>query len=228
MLKMSLITFGDHPLSESLTFNQAQEPLSMNISRPPRSLTTIVIYDMTAPNAEYPTKSPFVHFLEINIPENRMDLGNVILPYIKPSPPPNTGKHVYVIDIFDQSDPITEFSIPRERFPVLEFVNQYGLKHIERQIFQTEKRISGFDGANSDSGDDKYCRCVVDVAARQPEACNLEKAWFERREGRKCANPYAVCHKSIQGESGRPDCGEYIRLNEMSDQQHKIGLGTRF
>ena len=67
--------------------------------------------------------------------------------------------------------------------------------------------------------DRKYCRCILEVAANQPVACNRDQAWFERREGRLCANPYPVCHASVQGEGVRPECGDYYDFSKIPDRK---------
>ncbi len=43
----------------------------------------------------------------------------------------------------------------------------------------------------------RYCSCLLKSAARQPQACLIEKAWFEKRSGKRCASPYAICTKSV-------------------------------
>ena len=43
----------------------------------------------------------------------------------------------------------------------------------------------------------RYCSCLLKSAARQPEDCLLEKAWYERRDGKRCNNPYPICTKSV-------------------------------
>ena len=53
------------------------------------------------------------------------------------------------------------------------------------------------------------------MAAKQPGACNTEKAWFETREGKVCVNPYAICSKSV-GTSVRT-CGENYDFESLPD-----------
>jgi len=82
----------------------------------------------------------------------------------------------------------------------------------------------GADGANKSTwttglndADAAYCRCTIESAAKQPETCLTEKAWFQQREGKKCYNPYAVCHKSVEGEAGRVDCGSHFVFENIPD-----------
>ena len=63
----------------------------------------------------------------------------------------------------------------------------------------------------------KFCDCVVKVAAKQPESCNSEKAWFQTREGEKCYNPYAVCAKTTGTTSKQ--CSVNYSFAQMNDSQ---------
>lgn len=60
-----------------------------------------------------------------------------------------------------------------------------------------------------------FCSCVAKVAAKQPDACLLEKAWFDKRDGKTCANPFPICVKST-GTSSRGCIKEYD-YDAMSD-----------
>lgn len=70
-------------------------------------------------------------------------------------------------------------------------------------------------GANLSEQEMKYCMCVLQVAAKQPGSCNLEKAWYETRDDRVCYNPYAVCARSV-GTTSR-DCGKYYNFDTLPD-----------
>ena len=63
----------------------------------------------------------------------------------------------------------------------------------------------------------KYCDCLMDVAAKQPETCLTEKKWFQNVEGKRCANPYAICAKSTGGSTR--NCSQYYDFDAMTDQQ---------
>lgn len=71
--------------------------------------------------------------------------------------------------------------------------------------------------------DAKYCDCVLEVAAEQPGQCNLEKAWFQHRDGRECYNPYAVCHRTIEEahniDVGNPPCDMYYDYEHLPTEQ---------
>lgn len=61
----------------------------------------------------------------------------------------------------------------------------------------------------------RYARCVLQVAGNQPPACLEEKAWGERREGKVCANPYPVCAKSVGTTTRR--AGPSYNFEEIPD-----------
>lgn len=67
--------------------------------------------------------------------------------------------------------------------------------------------------------DRSYCRCILQVAADQPVACNTDRDWFKTRQGKKCYNPYAICHSSVKGETGRPECGDNYIFENIPDAE---------
>lgn len=54
----------------------------------------------------------------------------------------------------------------------------------------------------------KWCRCVLEVAAKQGPQCLKNKMWFKTVNGAKCYNPYAICSSSV-GTSVRGCSTEY-------------------
>jgi hypothetical protein len=69
----------------------------------------------------------------------------------------------------------------------------------------------------------KFCSCVAHVAAKQPAKCNIDKAWFEKRDGKECYNPYAICASRV-GTTSRT-CGENFDYGQLS-RQELIGLAS--
>ena len=82
---------------------------------------------------------------------------------------------------------------------------------------QRKSVTENFFVADSDLPENKrkFCRCVLKVADKQRGACNIERAWFETREGKKCYSPYRVCAKSV-GTTSR-ECGKNYDFNSFSD-----------
>lgn len=65
----------------------------------------------------------------------------------------------------------------------------------------------------------KYCSCLLKVAAKQPVSCFEGKTWQRRVGGDSCYNPYGVCHASMKnaGGVGRPNCGDNYDFEKMED-----------
>ena len=61
----------------------------------------------------------------------------------------------------------------------------------------------------------RYCSCLLKSAARQPEDCIIEKAWFEKRSGKRCSNPYAICAKSVGAHVRK--CSSNYNFSGMTD-----------
>ena len=182
------VSFGNIPVVNNQLLDLYTAKLPFNISLDNNEgIFTLMIYDLSDPDPMNPVNSPLMHFLEINIPRNRIDLGDILIPYASPSPP--SGNHVYVVDLFRQGGEIVASAVKREMFPVTQFVQIYKLSHINRLIFIVDSPAEVLAKYNTDSPDDKYCRCVEYVKAKGGTVSS-----------------YAVCHASIQGESGRPDC----------------------
>lgn len=186
---------------------------------------TLIIYDIDA------TSSPIVHYLVSNIPNNDINAGVILFSYMPPNPP--FGSHRYRIDLYRQGMMITEFKIKdRSRFPLNSFIRQHRLKlvasetliadrdtfYIDRPKLSINSKHPLLRGDTSlNEREQAFCSCVVDVAAKQPGNCNLEKAWFEQRDGRECYNPYAICAKST-GTSTRGCLKEY-NYDNMTDNE---------
>jgi hypothetical protein len=206
--------------NQILNIESARQNINVIINSYNNELSTLIIYDLSAPSSNNPVNSPLIHFLEINIPGSKIDQGNVLAPYMPPNPPLNSGAHTYIIDLFKQNDRINPDNIAkRESFPLTQFVQFYGLVLINRIMFQVNPMVKAapiYD--DPPEQDDKYCDCIVKVAAKQPPSCNSDRAWFQERDGHKCYNPYAVCHKTVQGV-GRPSCKQHYNYESMSDDQ---------
>jgi phosphatidylethanolamine-binding protein (PEBP) family uncharacterized protein len=58
---------------------------------------TLIMYDPDAVNGTH------VHWLIININDNNISNGKIILSYKGPAPPPKTGKHRYIFELYEQN-----------------------------------------------------------------------------------------------------------------------------
>lgn len=173
-------------------------------------------------------KEPYIYLLVINILGNDIENGDTILPYEEPhvrhytSPRKKSQEYELIVEFYRQPEVIS-VNVPttRSHFNLENFVRDNDLHLLDQGILNISKmRTRGqntlvFKHNHNDyflpdstlnDQEKKYCRCVLNVASQQPGACNLEKAWFERREGSVCYNPYAVCASSV-GTSSR-ECGD--------------------
>lgn len=71
---------------------------------------------------------------------------------------------------------------------------------------------------DSESMPARYCRCIAHTAKQQPDWCLKEKAWYQKREGKGCYNPYAVCTKSIK-RTGNVECFPYYDLENLPEEE---------
>lgn len=208
----------------------------------PNSHHTIMIYDVDAPSSTNPTNSPYLHYLVINIPGNNLSQGQQVIPYMLPSPPIGSGQHRYIVALYRQIGPISNITInERARFDINTFVTKNGLQLIVNEVIVADPDRNEFsrssypveqqptnitvnpnhpliiaDTTLSDQ-EQKFCSCVVKAAGDQPGSCNLEQAWFEERDGRVCANPFAVCAKST-GTSSRA-CPANYNYSQLTGPQ---------
>ena len=73
--------------------------------------------------------------------------------------------------------------------------------------YNINKKHTNIIKQNSDLNDrnQKYCSCVIKVAEKNTEVCNLEENWGKTISGKMCYSPYAVCAKSVGTTSRQCD-----------------------
>jgi len=76
-----------------------KQPTITWIQNNKRELYTLIMYD---PNS-ISKSGTFIHWLVINIPENNINRGNIILPYFPPTPPDN-NPHYYTFELYSQRE----------------------------------------------------------------------------------------------------------------------------
>ena len=99
----------------------------------PEDLYMVIMYDINA------VAAPYVHLLAINVPGNDINKGLVIHSYQSPSPPPGTGRHVYIIDIYKQYSRLSPKSKQsRSYFDISSFVSTLNVTPIARLSFSVD------------------------------------------------------------------------------------------
>lgn len=90
---------------------------------------TLLIYDPDAPNPNY------LHWLVINIPEEKVEQGETVMTYKPPTPP--SGTHRYYVVLYKQPNQLNvEPPSDRAGFSVDDFVNQYSLEERGRKMIK--------------------------------------------------------------------------------------------
>jgi len=79
----------------SVSETQVEPDIKLNVN--PNNLYTLVLYDPDAVSGTY------IHWIKVNITNNDMKTGNIIIPYKGPAPPPKTGKHRYIFNLYEQN-----------------------------------------------------------------------------------------------------------------------------
>ena len=100
---------------------------------------TIIMYD---PDAVVGT---FVHWLVTNISENNINNGKAIFSYKGPNPPPNTGKHRYIFELYEENE-MNNKVLPNEKrsISINELRNALKLSQYNYKImFISENELGG-------------------------------------------------------------------------------------
>ena len=94
-------------ISQKLPYQEINLPQTINqptvtISPNSTQLSSLIMYDPDS------VKGIFIHWLVINIPKNSTNIndGTFIKKYYKPSPPPKTGKHRYIFELYYHANPL--------------------------------------------------------------------------------------------------------------------------
>jgi phosphatidylethanolamine-binding protein (PEBP) family uncharacterized protein len=102
-----------------LTRQEAMEHIHIQWNANGDKLYTVIIYDNDAPYPDNNYLSPFIHLLEVNIPGDDMNSGDVMVRYMPPNPPTGSGPHNYTIAVYEQRYHLRfDSKFVREDFPV--------------------------------------------------------------------------------------------------------------
>ena len=115
---------------------QAEPHIKLNVN--PNKLYTLVLYDPDAISGTY------IHWIKINITNSDIKTGNIIIPYKAPSPPPKTGKHHYIFNLYEQNGEKKIGSLEEKVFELNELENKLGVNQIIHKIkFISENKSGG-------------------------------------------------------------------------------------
>ena len=190
----------------------------------------VIIYDIDANN--------YIHYLVIDIPGMSLELGKEIYDY-QPPDPPKGPPHQYIYAVYRLDRPIEEFKIIsidelNEKYQLVDSVEFRAGFPSKRRLSWSEPleisgnepleisgneplEISGNEPLEVPAHEEKYCNCVLKVAAKQSRECLDSRKWKEKdSEGKTCYNPYAVCAASTRSSSRQ--CGKYYHYEKLTDQ----------
>jgi phosphatidylethanolamine-binding protein (PEBP) family uncharacterized protein len=120
-----------------VTETQVQPKIKLNMNS--NDLYTLIMYDPDAVNGTY------IHWLCVNITNNDIKTGNIIIPYKGPAPPIGSGKHRYIFSLYKQNQINTNIVPMNQRQIEIEyFINMLDLgKLIFESKFITENQAGG-------------------------------------------------------------------------------------
>ena len=92
------IFYNDKKISdgEFLNVKDVQVEPEIKLRTNPNKIYTLILHD---PNAVGGDK---IHWLRANITNNDINSGTDILPYVGPAPPPNSGMHHYIFELYEK------------------------------------------------------------------------------------------------------------------------------
>ncbi len=115
---------------------QKQPEIKLNVDS--KKLYSLIMYD---PNA---VKGTFIHWLKLNITSNDIRTGNIIIPYKGPAPPPGSGIHHYIFELYEQSGENNLVIEERVVNSIDEVKNKLNLNKIIKKIqFKSENKEGG-------------------------------------------------------------------------------------
>jgi phosphatidylethanolamine-binding protein (PEBP) family uncharacterized protein len=113
------------------------EPL-VNLNLDPNYYYTLILYDPDAVGGTY------IHWLKVNITNNDINTGNIIISYKGPSPPPKTGIHHYIFELYKQNRENNSEKITERLISIAEFKKNLKINTLIDKIqFISENKSGG-------------------------------------------------------------------------------------
>jgi phosphatidylethanolamine-binding protein (PEBP) family uncharacterized protein len=124
---------------------QSEPHITLNVD--PNKLYTLVLYDPDAVSGTY------IHWIKANITNNDMRTGNIIIPYKGPAPPPKTGKHHYIFNLYEQNGENKTGMLEEKVFELNKLENKLGVKELVYKIqFISENESGGNERGSNENG----------------------------------------------------------------------------
>jgi phosphatidylethanolamine-binding protein (PEBP) family uncharacterized protein len=92
------IFYNDKKISngEFLKVKDVQVEPSIQLNVNPNKIYTLILHDPDAVGGDK------IHWFKVNIKNNDINSGTDILPYVGPAPPPNSGMHHYIFELYEK------------------------------------------------------------------------------------------------------------------------------
>jgi len=119
----------------SVSETQVEPEIRLNVD--PNKLYTLVLYDPDAVSGTY------IHWIKVNITNNDMKTGNIIIPYKGPAPPPKTGKHRYIFNLYQQNGKNKMVSFQQRAVELNDLKNKLGVTEPMYKIQFISQNING-------------------------------------------------------------------------------------
>ena len=84
--------------NQFLKVSETQIEPEIKLNMEENKLYTLIFYDPDAVAG-----GTYIHWTIVNITNNDIKTGNIIIPYKGPSPPMKTGKHHYIFNLYEQN-----------------------------------------------------------------------------------------------------------------------------
>jgi phosphatidylethanolamine-binding protein (PEBP) family uncharacterized protein len=120
-------------LKPSETQTKPEIKLNLNFDK----YYTLVIYDPDAVGGTH------IHWLVTNIKNNNINNSKTIIPYKGPAPPPNTGKHRYMFELYQQDNVINFEPMENKSIPINSLKKILGLTNYIYKIQFISQNESG-------------------------------------------------------------------------------------
>lgn len=85
-----------------MTPTQVKDRPTVTYSADPSAYYTLTMIDPDAPTRQNPEISEVRHWVMVNIPGNKVSVGQTLVEYIGSGPPQGTGLHRYIFLVFKQ------------------------------------------------------------------------------------------------------------------------------
>ena len=118
--------------------NLATKQPTFQFQSDPGRLYSLVMHDPDAPAAKIQGGS-WLHFLATNLESGSLQPGNIQMPYAPPTPPPGSGVHRYLFELYEQPGTVEIDPLPERSpfFPEL-FAQMHGLRKVASRQFRVK------------------------------------------------------------------------------------------